>query len=1072
MQKVTKRLFSAAICLAMVLSMIMPGMQIQANAAEDPVIQKVESSEFQDVTVSSIHGSTPVGQLTDGNYDNYVDSNYNDPAQTMPNEYTFQLASPIKLSSVKVYPRKDGTNGRPVKCVVEVSSDGSSYAEAGKNESIDPNSAEPTEISTTTEENVSFVKIRVWASEDNFTATHVVTVAEIEMYEEIVTGGGQNPDEPKDPAELTKREQIEALVEQVNDLYEQGKYTFMVDQSVNQALADAEKKLNNPEATEDNLDWSIKYLNNALAAMNDTKNHLSEIEKKIYWMIVEADAADTSLYTEESWAAYAAECQSARGKLNGNYDDTEMQKCLDAMEKAQAGLVEVDDNLQQLKKLAEEYGEIENEDYTRESWRAFKGALYDIEALLRENKTELSDEEFNQYKTAVISAKDALIAGTAGQEFGIHSADDPEKDVWKSKNTDRNIKGGQLYVSNEVINDDGTTTLTITWINDGKDPETGRAMKLSTNGKVEWKDRAFSESDWKKVKKLRIYYIPVGSDDPLHDTEYVRYEELTADDRNRFTKEITLPEAGGEPIAGTRVFLELSGNNGEPRTYSLGAYLTRTQAVDKTELQKLYDESSALELVYAPATETDSLYKVFISARTSAKEILDDAGATQEEVDKAYALLENRYWLEKVNDMSYHYSRNQSNFDCNEYTTESVIPLMKVWMDCRNHINRNYTGQEATKNLKQWYQDFLDAEKQLVEVPENFVGFVGINDDNNMTSNGNDHQSGKFIVTEEACLDENNQAKIKLHITYINDGLHPITGDPKEDWSIAELNNGKLRCRYKTYEGSNVTKFITSSIINRSKEGFEAEIIVEPGMYSFEFYYPTKRAETGTVGTYYTSANVYSIKFDAQNGTAITETVKLSGEALGTLPEVTREGYKFLGWFTEAAGGTEVTAETVANASATYYAHWEEPVTDTTAPEADVQITVSQDKKSATATIKANEPLKDLAGWTRVDDRTFTKTFTGNGTYLYTIEDLAGNKRTVTVKIELPDTSKTSGSNSSSSSGSSGSSSSKGSSASAQKLTSVRTGDTAAPGIYLAVIAAAAVVMGFIGVKRKKDTDK
>ena len=190
MQKVTKRLFSAAICLAMVLSMIMPGMQIQANAAEDPVIQKVDSSEFQGVTVSSIHSSTPVGQLTDGNYDNYVDSNYGDPAQTMPNEYTFQLASPIKLSSVKVYPRKDGTNGRPVKCVVEVSSDGSSYAEVGKNESIDPNSTEPTEINTTTEENVSFVKVSVWASEENFTATHVVTVAEIELYEEIVTGGG------------------------------------------------------------------------------------------------------------------------------------------------------------------------------------------------------------------------------------------------------------------------------------------------------------------------------------------------------------------------------------------------------------------------------------------------------------------------------------------------------------------------------------------------------------------------------------------------------------------------------------------------------------------------------------------------------------------------------------------------------------------------------------------------------------------------------------------------------------------------------------------------------------------
>ena len=1071
MQKVTKRLFSAAICLAMVLSMIMPGMQIQANAAEDPVIQKVESSEFQDVTVSSIHGSTPVGQLTDGNYDNYVDSNYNDPAQTMPNEYTFQLASPIKLSSVKVYPRKDGTNGRPVKCVVEVSSDGSSYAEAGKNESIDPNSAEPTEISTTTEENVSFVKIRVWASEDNFTATHVVTVAEIELYEEIVTGGGQNPDEPKDPAELTKREQTAAMLAEVKEKYVKGNFSFMTDQAVDTAITDAEKKLGNPDTTDKEFDGAISYLQTALNRLNDPKEQLSDIKKEVYRMIAEADETDTTQYTEESWAAYEKVCISARGKLNNSsYGDDVMGECLEELKAAYAALEKVDNNLQQLKKLAEEYGEIENEDYTRESWRAFKGALYDIEALLRENKTELSDEEFNQYKTAVESAKDALITGTAGQEFGIHSADDPEKDVWKSKNTDRNIKGGQLYVSNEVINDDGTTTLTITWINDGKDPETGRAMKLSTNGKVEWKDRAFSESDWEKVKKLRIYYIPVGSDDPLHDTEYVRYEELTADDRNRFTKEITLPEAGGEPIAGTRVFLELSGNNGEPRTYSLGAYLTRTQAVDKTELQKLYDESSAFKPVYAPATETDSLYKAFTSALTSAKEILDDAGATQEEVDKAYALLENRYWLEKVNDMSYHYSRNQSNFDCNEYTTESVIPLMKVWMDCRNHMNTNFNRPEDTESLKQWYQDFLDAEKQLVKVPENFVGFVGINDNNNMTSNGNAYQSGTFKITEEACVDSNGQPKIKLHITFENDGLHPISGEKKSKWSSTYLKNGNLRCRYTTLSGASGSKSVTSSMTNISNNGFEAEVIVEPGMYSFELYNSNKR--TGTVGTYYTSENVYSIKFDAQNGTAITETVKLSGEALGTLPEVTREGYKFLGWFTEAAGGTEVTAETVANASATYYAHWEEPVTDTTAPEADVQITVSQDKKSATATIKANEPLKDLAGWTRVDDRTFTKTFTGNGTYLYTIEDLAGNKRTVTVKIELPDTSKTSGSNSSSSSGSSGSSSSKGSSASAQKLTSVRTGDTAAPGIYLAVIAAAAAVMGFIGVRRKKDTDK
>lgn len=1060
MQKVTKRLFSAAICLAMVLSMIMPGMQIQANAAEDPVIQKVESSEFQDVTVSSIHGSTPVGQLTDGNYDNYVDSNYNDPAQTMPNEYTFQLVSPIKLSSVKVYPRKDGTNGRPVKCVVEVSSDGSSYAEAGKNESIDPNSAEPTEISTTTEENVSFVKIRVWASEENFTATHVVTVAEIELYEEIVTGGGQNPDEPKDPAELTKREQTAAMLAEVKEKYVKGNFSFMTDQAVDTAITDAEKKLGNPDTTDKEFDGAISYLQTALNRLNDPKEQLSDIKKEVYRMIAEADETDTTQYTEESWAAYEKVCISARGKLNNSsYGDDVMGECLEELKAAYAALEKVDNNLQQLKKLAEEYGEIENEDYTRESWRAFKGALYDIEALLRENKTELSDKEFNQYKTAVESAKNALITGTEGTEYGITTKDThpDEEDVWKNKNTKRTIKGGQLFVSNEVINGDGTTTLTVTWINDGMDPETGRPMRYSNNGVTVWQERKFSEDDWADIDWLKVIYVPVEGK-----TVYDRYTDLSPEDREGFTKQITV-------ATGSEVFLELSGYD-DPCTYSLGSYHTRTQAVDKTELQKLYDESSAFKPVYAPATETDSLYKAFTSALTSAKEILDDAGATQEEVDKAYALLENRYWLEKVNDMSYHYSRNQSNFDCNEYTTESVIPLMKVWMDCRNHMNTNFNRPEDTESLKQWYQDFLDAEKQLVKVPENFVGFVGINDNNNMTSNGNAYQSGTFKITEEACVDSNGQPKIKLHITFENDGLHPISGEKKSKWSSTHLKNGNLRCRYTTLSGASGSKSVTSSMTNISNNGFEAEVIVEPGMYSFELYNSNKK--TGTVGTYYTSANVYSIKFDAQNGTAITETVKLSGEALGTLPEVTREGYKFLGWFTEAAGGTEVTAETVANASATYYAHWEEPVTDTTAPEADVQITVSQDKKSATATIKANEPLKDLAGWTRVDDRTFTKTFTGNGTYLYTIEDLAGNKRTVTVKIELPDTSKTSGSNSSSSSGSSGSSSSKGSSASAQKLTSVRTGDTAAPGIYLAVIAAAAVVMGFIGVKRKKDTDK
>ena len=53
------------------------------------------------------------------------------------------------------------------------------------------------------------------------------------------------------------------------------------------------------------------------------------------------------------------------------------------------------------------------------------------------------------------------------------------------------------------------------------------------------------------------------------------------------------------------------------------------------------------------------------------------------------------------------------------------------------------------------------------------------------------------------------------------------------------------------------------------------------------------------------------------------ETVQVEeGKAYGTLPEVSREGYTFGGWFTEAACTNVVTAETIVTKSHTLYAKW------------------------------------------------------------------------------------------------------------------------------------------------------
>ena len=49
-------------------------------------------------------------------------------------------------------------------------------------------------------------------------------------------------------------------------------------------------------------------------------------------------------------------------------------------------------------------------------------------------------------------------------------------------------------------------------------------------------------------------------------------------------------------------------------------------------------------------------------------------------------------------------------------------------------------------------------------------------------------------------------------------------------------------------------------------------------------------------------------------------------DVTGNLPEPTRNGHTFLGWFTAAEGGSQVTAETVVTGDLTLYAHWEEIV--------------------------------------------------------------------------------------------------------------------------------------------------
>ena len=117
-----------------------------------------------------------------------------------------------------------------------------------------------------------------------------------------------------------------------------------------------------------------------------------------------------------------------------------------------------------------------------------------------------------------------------------------------------------------------------------------------------------------------------------------------------------------------------------------------------------------------------------------------------------------------------------------------------------------------------------------------------------------------------------------------------------------------------------------------SKPTIPAALPVKKG-YSFKGWYTAKTGgslySTVTITsstTFYAqfAANKYTVTWDLGIGQSET-TEQTYGEKLILPTEPTRKNAEFLGWFTEATGGTQVTANNVFTETTdkTYYAHWE-----------------------------------------------------------------------------------------------------------------------------------------------------
>ena len=140
-------------------------------------------------------------------------------------------------------------------------------------------------------------------------------------------------------------------------------------------------------------------------------------------------------------------------------------------------------------------------------------------------------------------------------------------------------------------------------------------------------------------------------------------------------------------------------------------------------------------------------------------------------------------------------------------------------------------------------------------------------------------------------------------------------------------------------------------------------------------------------GTQVTEIPKYTVAFDANYGDGVEgETKELEvGSQLGKLPELTREGYAFEGWFTAQKGGTKITENTEMNlGNVTYYAHWRDNVIPKIEYTTNGNSTPSQ-SASTIVTVKDNEDgvndssLRYLWTVRNIDTRSMKLSeFTGN----------------------------------------------------------------------------------------------
>ena len=255
---------------------------------------------------------------------------------------------------------------------------------------------------------------------------------------------------------------------------------------------------------------------------------------------------------------------------------------------------------------------------------------------------------------------------------------------------------------------------------------------------------------------------------------------------------------------------------------------------------------------------------------------------------------------------NYNWSATQSTSAMGCYTVSSALSAVKI----------PYTGAESVASLSQGDKVEVSATVTnglgetwyKVSLPGGAVGYVPKASLSFANYFDSEFQGSLTSLTEGQILKQKS---------------HRVDGYVRSRYPLRSVKGYLDGVCYATWTGSgNATELSFGSSVINSKLKFSN---LAPGKHVFTLTATdsTGRGETQVLQcAFYIDQppTVYTVTFSGE--TEETRQVQ-ENDPLGELPTPTREGHRFLGWFTDPDAGESVTADTVITQSITLYPHWE-----------------------------------------------------------------------------------------------------------------------------------------------------